>query len=102
QAEFFGQDKSLTDPDHRNPENEIVADLRGLAVARAARVNGRLSHGLEDRLAPRKGCVAAADHEGESLRRRAGNAARYRRIEAIDVRLRRSAVNVAGGSDVDG
>ena len=102
EAELLAQHEGLADGDHRDPEDQVVADLGGLAGAGVAGVHDGPAHGLEDRpRAPDRG-LAAADHEGEAGRLGARDPARYRRVDHFQPARVRGRTDLARGSHIDG
>ena len=81
EAEFLGQHERLRHRDHRDAEDHVVADLRRLPVAGAARMHDGLAHHLQDRERALERGRAAADHEGERAGGGAADPARHRRVE---------------------
>ncbi|MDQ0728180.1 hypothetical protein QFZ21_003180 [Microbacterium sp. W4I20] len=63
ESEPLPQHERLGDGDLRHRQDHVVADLRGLAEARAAAVHDALPHDLEQRKGRGEVVVGSADHE---------------------------------------
>ena len=102
EAELLGHGEALAGGDHGRAEQHVVADFRGLAIARAARVDDRLAHGRQDGLGAFEGGVGAADHEGERAAIGRRDAAGNGGVDHVEAACGRGVDHAAGGGDVDG
>ncbi len=82
QAQPLTEHERLGDRDLRDAEDHVVADLGGLAEARAAAVHDPAPHRLQERAGRLEVLVGATDHEGERGVLGADHATRDRRIDA--------------------
>src|SRR5260370_35245225 len=95
EAKPFAENKGLADRDHRPAEDQIVASLRGLAVAGIAAMHDALAHPFQNRFAARESFRGAADHEGQSRGLGAGDPAGDRRIKRSNGRRRRASLETS-------